>query len=117
MSGDDEIEKEDAPADASSSQDAAAIDKDDVDPVQKFLTSEHYADQRDGKPRITGVGKVPVANYTEYLAQLFENGVGRQATPFSCKISSKKSACLGGNVDDGESVSSVSSLHLREFVL
>ena len=109
MSGDDESEKEDAPA--------AAIDKDDLDPVKKFQKSDHYADQRDGKPRITGVGTVPVANYTEYLAQLNENGVGRQATPFSCKISSKKSVCLGENVDDGESVSSVSSLQFREFVL
>ena len=91
MSGDDESEKEDTPA--------AAIDKDDVDPIKKFLKSDHFADQRDGKPRITGVGTVPVANYSEYVAQL------------------KKSACLGEKVDDGESVSSVSSLQFREFVL
>ena len=55
MSGYDESEKEDTPA--------AAIDKDDVDHIKKFLKSDHFADQRDGKPRITGVGTVPVANY------------------------------------------------------
>lgn len=117
MSGHDESEKVDALADSSPAPNAAANDVDDDDPIQKYKKSENFAIHREGKPRISGVGTVPVGNYSEYLAQLYKNGVGRHATPFSCKIPSKKSACLGENVDGGESVSSVSSLQFREFVL